>query len=54
MKQIAGYVIDGGAISVAELNEADTDLWRKAVTIFGASTLKEEMSALSKFILKVA
>ncbi len=54
MRQIAEYVIDAGAISVAELNEADTDLWRKAVTIFGASTLKEEMSALSKFILKVA
>ena len=54
MRQIAGYVMDGGAISVAELNEADTDLWRKAVTIFGASTLKEEMEALSKFILKVA
>ena len=54
MRQIAEYVIDAGAISVAELNEVDTDLWRKAVTIFGASTLKEEMSALSKFILKVA
>lgn len=54
MRQIAEYVIDAGAISAAELNEVDTDLWRKAVTIFGASMLKEEMSALSKFILKVA
>lgn len=54
MRRIAEYVIDAGAISVTELNEVDTDLWRKAVTTFGASTLKEEMSALSKFILKVA
>lgn len=54
MRQITGYVIDAGAISVAELNEVDTDLWRKAVTIFGVSTLKEEIAALSKIILKVA
>ncbi len=54
MRQIAEYVIDAGAISVAELNDVDTDLWRKAVTIFGASTLKEEMAVLSKFLLKVA
>ena len=54
MRQIAEYVIDAGAISLTELNEVDTDLWRKAVTIFDASTLKEEMTALSKFILKVA
>lgn len=54
MRQIAEYVIDAGAISVAELNDVDTDLWRKAVTVFGASTLKEEMAVLSKFLLKVA
>ncbi len=54
MRQIAEYVIDAGALSIGELNDVDTDLWRKAVTNFGASTLKEEMSVLSKFILKVA
>ncbi len=47
-------MIDAGAISIAELNVIDTDLWRNAVTNFGASALKEEMLALSKFILKVA
>ena len=54
MRKIAEYVIDAGAISIAELNDIDTDLWRKAVTNFGASALKEEMLALSKFMLKVA
>ncbi len=54
MREIAEYVIDAGAISIGELNDIDTDLWRKAVTSFGAPTLKEEMSVLSKFILKVA
>lgn len=54
MRQIAEYVIDGGAISIEELNEVNTDLWRKAVTSFGAPVLKEELLALSKFLLKVA
>lgn len=54
MRQIAEYVIDAGALSISELNDVDTDLWRKAVTSFDASTLKVEMSILSKFLLKVA
>lgn len=54
MRQIAEYVIDGGAISVGELNEVNTDLWRKAVTSFGAQKLKDELVLLSKFLLKVA
>lgn len=54
MRQIAEYVIDAGALSISELNDVDTDLWRKAVTSFDASTLKVEMSVLSKFLLKVA
>lgn len=54
MRQIAEYVIDGGAISVEELNEVNTDLWRRAVTSFGAPVLKEELLVLSKFLLKVA
>lgn len=54
MRQIAEYVIDAGALSISELNDVDTDLWRKAVTSFDAPTLKMEMSVLSKFLLKVA
>jgi len=54
MKQIAEFVINGGAISLKELNEIDTDLWRKGVTSFGANVLAEEMLVLSKFLLKVA
>lgn len=54
MRQIAEFVINDGAISVKELNEIDTDLWRKGVTIFGAPMLADEMQALSRFLLKVA
>lgn len=54
MRQIAEYVVEAGALSVGELNELDTDLWRKAVTAFGAPALKEELQILAKFILKVA
>lgn len=54
MKQVAEFVINDGAISVKELNEIDTDLWRKGVTSFGGKLLAEEMQALSRFLLKVA
>lgn len=54
MKQVAEFVINDGAISVKELNEIDTDLWRKGVTNFGSKVLAEEMQALSRFLLKVA
>lgn len=54
MRQIAEYVLNDGAISIEELNQVDTDLWRKAVITFGVPALKEEMAVLSKFILKVA
>lgn len=54
MKHIADYVIDDGYISINELNEIDTDLWRKAVKTFGAPSLKTELITLSKFLLKVA
>ena len=39
---------------INELNEIDTDLWRKAIKTFGALPLKTELVTLSKFILKVA
>lgn len=54
MHQIAEFVIRDGALSVQELNEIDTDLWRKGVTGFGKEMLASEMQALSKFLLKVA
>lgn len=54
MKQIAEFVINDGAISVMDLNEIDTDLWRRGVTEFGPARLADEMQALSKFLLKVA
>ena len=54
MRQIAEFVINDGAISVNELNEIDTDLWRRGVTSFGGKMLAEEMQALSNILLKVA
>lgn len=54
MKQIAEYILNEGAISIAELNQVDTDLWRRAVKGFGVPLLSKEIQILSKFILKVA
>lgn len=55
MKQIADYVINEGYISAGELNEFDTDLWRKAVKSFNnAKVLNDEIAILSKFLLRVA
>ena len=53
MKQIADFVINDGALSVNELNEIDTDLWRQGVTSFGGKILANEMQTLSRFLLKV-
>lgn len=54
MQQIADYIINDGSISVMELNETDTELWKRAVKSFGGATLASEIQTLSKFILKVA
>ncbi len=54
MKQIAEYIINDGAISIMELNEADTELWKKGVMSLGKDSLEEEMQRLARFILKVA
>lgn len=54
MKQIADYIIEEGAISIKELNDFDTDLWRKGIKNFGAPVLSEEIITLAKFILKAA
>lgn len=54
MQQIAEYIINDGAITVMELNETDTELWKRAVKSFGGAILASEIQTLSKFILKVA
>ena len=54
MRRIAEYVINDGAISLAELNEADTDLWRRGITLFGPKDLNDEMQAMAKILLKAA
>lgn len=54
MQQIADYIINDGAISVMDLNETDTELWKRAVKSFGGTTLAGEIQTLSQFILKVA
>lgn len=54
MRQIAAYVIDDGALSVAELNEIDTDLWRRGVLGLTAPVLAEEMQSMARFLLKTA
>ena len=54
MKQIADYIIEGGSITSEELNQTNTDLWRKAVTAIGGKELNYEMQVLTRFILKVA
>ncbi len=54
MRQIAEFVVNDGAISVGELNEIATDLWRRGVKAFTAPVLAEEILTLSKFLLKAA
>lgn len=54
MRQIAAYVVNDGALSPAELNEIDTDLWRRGVLGFTAPGLAEEMQSMAGFLLKTA
>lgn len=54
MRQIATYIVDEGAITLIELNEIDTDLWRRGVTAFSADVLSIEIGKLTNMILKVA
>ena len=54
MRQIAEFVINDGAISVMELNEIDTDLWRRGVRSLTAAGLAEEMQSMARFLLKTA
>ncbi len=54
MRQIAEYVIVNGAITVGDLYNNLTDLWKKSMKKFSASELTTEITELSKFILKAA
>ncbi len=54
MKQIADFVINDGAISIEDLNEIDTDLWRKGVLSLTAPVLSDEMQTMSRFLLRTA
>ncbi len=53
MSKIAEYIVQDGAIEARDLNEIDTDLWRKGVTSFGAIVFASEMQMLSKYIIGV-
>ena len=48
------FVINDGALSVMDLNEVDTDLWRRGITLFGAKTLEAEMRSMAQILLKAA
>ncbi|MBP3902216.1 MAG: DEAD/DEAH box helicase family protein [Blautia sp.] len=54
MRQIAEFIINDGALNVMDLNEIDTDLWRRGVVSFTAPVLAEEMTAMSRFLLRAA
>ncbi len=54
MKQIAEYIVLNGAITVIEMHDNLTDLWRYALSNFKAPELETEIIELSKFILKAA
>ena len=54
MRQIAEFVINDGAINVMDLNEIDTDLWRRGVISFTAPVLADEMTAMSRILLRAA
>ena len=54
MKKIAEYIVEDGYINSQELNDIDTDLWRKGITEFGPQLFISEMQMLSKFVLGAA
>lgn len=55
MRQITEYIVNDGAITAAELNEINADLWRQAIRAFGKPQLfGEEITALSRILLKAA
>ena len=54
MRQIAEFIINDGALNVMDLNEIDTDLWRRGVVSFTAPVFAEEMTTMSRFLLRAA
>lgn len=54
MRQIAEFVINDGTITAMELNEIDTDLWRRGITSFTAPVFNDEIQTMSRFLLRVA
>ena len=54
MRQIAEFVINDGAITAMELNEIDTDLWRRGITSFTALVFNDEIQTMSRFLLRAA
>lgn len=54
MQQIAEFVIQDGALTPAELNVIDTNLWRRGIRNLGVAGLAEEMQKLARFLLKAA
>lgn len=55
MRQISEYIVADGAFTANELNEIDSELWRKSILEFKTpSALQDEIQVLSRFILKVA
>ncbi|WP_028515141.1 type I restriction endonuclease subunit R [Ruminococcus flavefaciens] len=55
MKQIAEFIVNDGAITVTDLNEINTDLWRQGIRTFGqVPKFSEEITALSRILLKAA
>ncbi len=51
MAKIAEYIVQDGAIEARELNDIDTDLWRKGITAFSPVVFASEMQMLSKYII---
>ena len=55
MRQVAEYVIADGALSLSELNDIDTDLWRHGARSFGTlGAWQTEIETMSGFLLKSA
>ncbi|WP_288569001.1 type I restriction endonuclease subunit R [uncultured Treponema sp.] len=50
VQQIAEYIVQNGCITNIELNKAKHDLFVKAIPIFGANKLNNEMQTISKYL----
>lgn len=50
VQQIAEYIVQNGCITNIELNKAKHDLFVKAISIFGADKLNNEMQTISKYL----